>query len=184
MKIISPLLLLFFFAFSSSSEKIRHDQHQALTWEDFKGRPDRSSPYYASTASGYEFEMEVKKDSLVIFLPCYFEKKDSWVKKGEGTPELLAHEQLHFDITELHVRKMRKAFKELGTVSLKSINKVAEKIIKTYSKESSKRQSVYDRETNHSIKVLEQKRWEEEIKEEMKGLAAFTNPLISLPIAK
>ena len=182
MKRFYPFILLLCLAFVGGSDRLQHNDHNLLTWDDFKGRPDRSSPYFANTASGFEFEMELKGDSIIIFLPCYFEKKGSWVKKGQGTAALLAHEQLHFDITELHVRKMRQAFINLGSVSLKTVNKNAEKIIKEFSKESSKRQNQYDKETNHSIKVQQQVEWEKQIETEMNELNNFAQPRIALLI--
>ena len=119
MKYILPLVILFFSSgtyaqFSSniywteqttmpSSETIYFTSSKTLSWNDFKGRPDNSSPAAAITASGFGYKADFKsvgnKSQLNIAVYCYFSSKNSWVKPGKTTAYILNHEQHHFDIS-------------------------------------------------------------------------------------
>ena len=98
-----------------------------LTWGDFKGDQKVESNAVAVTASGITFSYKVRKANsrIIDFTPsveAHFYPEKSWVKIELADNYILAHEQLHFDITELHVRKLKKQIsllkvtQNLGTV--------------------------------------------------------------------
>ena len=90
----------------NASDTIAYDLKRKLTWDDFKGRPDENSFAAAITQSGFGYRMSVQnvngriKMDITVF--CYFNKANSWVKKGENTNYALLHEQHHFDITYIN----------------------------------------------------------------------------------
>lgn len=45
---------------------------------------------------------------VVVDVYAYFSPRQSWYHKDMADDHLLSHEQLHFDITELYARKLRK----------------------------------------------------------------------------
>ena len=80
----------------------------------------------------------------------------------------LVHEQLHFDISELFARKMRKQLsKKHFTKRVKSeINAIYESILK----ELSDFQNLYDAETNFSRNKEQQLFWNRKIQEALKEI--------------
>jgi len=179
------LVLIALFVISANNKKkgIRHDENKALTWEDFKGRADKKSEYAANTTSGFTYNASMVGDSMKVVLPTTFSPKESWVKKKKKSDHLLKHEQLHFDITELYVRKMRKEILS-QKFTLKKYERNVSKILKKYSKESSAFQNKYDRETKHSINVAEQDRWNSLVEKSLKTLDAYKVPVFMVGIEK
>ena len=182
MKLLFYPTLFFLLCISFVKQKqIRHDQHSALNWKNFKGRADRKSKYYANTSSGYQYSASLVGDSLKVEVPCYFFPYQSWLKKGKGTPELLKHEQVHFDITEVYTRKIRSEIKR-GKYTLKNANKSIVKIIKKYDKQLNAAQKKYDKETNHSINEEEQKKWNALVEKQLIHSAKDAEPTIMLKV--
>ena len=77
-----------------------------------------------------------------------FDKQKSWTKSD--AIELLAHEQLHFDIVEVYVRKIRKFAQEAFDRNQRSQQYITKQITKLQS-EYKKTQTKYDSETKHGI---------------------------------
>lgn len=152
-----------------------------LTWSDFKGKPDKSSPYKAMTFSSISSNLLVfSEKELKIEISCHFIKNKSW-KKAE-TDELLKHEQVHFDITELAARKMRQ---RLSLLKLKDLNQnnikaKLDKIFNTSTKEQQQMNKKYDSETDHSINKKEQEEWEVKIQNELEKLNEFSTVIVSI----
>jgi len=144
----------------------RHD----LQWKDFKGPADQSSPYGALTHSGmrYSFGMrqEGEKISLSFEVFSYFDKDDSWVKKDKASDALLAHEQVHFDISEVFARKLHKAFTKYKYK--KTFQQDIEAIFQKTVQEMEDFQKQYDDETDHSKNKPEQMKWEKKIEDLLK----------------
>jgi hypothetical protein len=151
-------------------EEIRWRSNRPLSWDDFRGRPDRRSPMDALTESGISFSWSCNSRGFQHETYSMFVPDKSWVK--EETPALLRHEQLHFDITELHARKIRKYFDQMRDpcrLGQSGINSAAQKLIR----ESREMQNRYDRETNHSENEAEQTRWERYVARELAAHAAW-----------
>ncbi|NJW51684.1 hypothetical protein [Salinimicrobium oceani] len=84
-----------------------------LSWTNFEAEPDLSNPFHANTSSGMSYSWSMKtlgaETEFLYEVAAFFFPEKSWVKNGKGSAQLLVHEQLHFDITELHARKLRRA---------------------------------------------------------------------------
>lgn len=140
-----------------------------LKWSDFEARPDHFTYMDATTESGIVFSWSCDYQGFHLETYAMFDKAKSWVKKSEANDYLLAHEQAHFDITEIHARKLRQRFAEMISPCRKgryAIQKAADVIYQ----ESSDMQNLYDQQTNHSKNKLIQKRWLEKIAIELKRL--------------
>ena len=150
-----------------------------LTWEDFIGPQDPSSTYHANTSAGLSYSWGVNSQNGVSALKyevlSYFNPAGSWVDPESRTNEfLLDHEQLHFDITELHARKLRQKLAEvkieqLGKDPRGALNKLYENI----NKEMALMQQKYDRESNHSINAEGEYKWRNFVNDEMKKYEDF-----------
>ncbi len=75
----------------------------ALKWSDFKGIPDKESHYAALTYAEIRYTVTMIKGLARFDFANLFLKKASWTKNNTNLV-LLQHEQIHFDIAELHKR--------------------------------------------------------------------------------
>lgn len=171
-------LLLLFAAdnsFSQEHEKIEWKQRQKLTWDDFKGTPKKAVAYEANTNSGISFSWNYSTESgqpvLKYEVVTNFFPQLSWVKDNEKDLYLLGHEQLHFDISELHARKLRKAIDEYepGRNIRRDLNRLYEKI----EKDRVAMQNLFDVETNHSTDKEAETQWRIFVKEELDRLSGY-----------
>ena len=150
------------------NELIQWENNQKLTWEDFKGKPNKRSPYKAMTFASVSSNLiSFSKNELKIEILCHFIRNKSW--KTIETDELLRHEQLHFDIAELAARKMRERVSKLNlkNLSSKNIEQKLNSIFNSSVEEQMEMNQKYDSETNHSIKYIAQSDWEKKIKEKL-----------------
>lgn len=135
-----------------------------LTWDDFKAKSSNSGGYAALTYTVITLDYDVNSNGQTynptFTVKCAFQRSKSWVNrkdKKSQTPEILAHEQLHFTIAEITARKLRRNLKvQQYTKNYK--NEIKEIYNKTLD-EGEKMQQRYDKETNHSIDKEAQKRW-------------------------
>lgn len=170
--VLSFCLLLLSFSISKK-EVIQYDINRQLTWNDYKGQPNRASTFKALTATSIKFNANSDGKTLSLSLINSFEPRASWTKTTENR-NLLNHERLHFDISELYARELRKEILEMKVNS--SGQKLIDKISKMYStkmKELDDFQKQYDKETDHSIIESRQQAWEKDIKYKLDKLDAY-----------
>ncbi|HEU4717419.1 MAG TPA: hypothetical protein VFU15_06290, partial [Bacteroidia bacterium] len=168
-KFLKPLLLLIvpaalLFSFQQIDKNfIEWNPARPLTWKDFKGTQEKTSPYAAITEWTIYFSYLAQKDSLHTQVTCYFDPAKSKVKHDARKDSLLLrHEQYHFNLAEVYARKFRKALEE-SAFSFKDANTRAPKLYSQYVSDCKKEQDLYDKETDHSQKTADQKRWEDKI---------------------
>lgn len=149
LKITSFLIIIFsFIGFTSvrnsNDDYIYWDPERKLVWEDFQGSVDRTQPHIeALTASTIEVSSSYYKNEVPKFnVVSFFIKSQSWTKTNSEFT--LEHEQLHFDITEIHARKLRKAIDSLSKRKVTDINKY-KKAHTYYGKLCSNYQNAYDK---------------------------------------
>ncbi len=139
-----------------TEEMIPWTVERLLTWDDFKSPPRTGTDAVASTSTTLGLNYMLKGGQLEYEITCNFSKKRSWglVK----TDYILAHEQAHFDITELFARKLHQqlmAYTPNRKTFQKDINTIYENVVK--SKEAF--QKLYDGETDHSRRRVRQEEW-------------------------
>lgn len=166
-----PLLLASFF---HTQEPVLIDWRSArpLTWIDFKGDPDPTSTNAALTSSSITIEFGYNNRGMKYAIKCRFNTNNSWGRIK--TDLILSHEQGHFDLAELHARKLNKALKAY-IFNSKTVSKDVNAIYDAIMKEHHQVQEEYDEETDHSRRIHSQSRWEEKIAEELKNLESFAN---------
>ncbi len=98
-----------------------------------------------------------------------FLRENSWVVDGRQTPELLAHEQGHFDIIGLSGRDMVNDLSALKVESVENLQREVKRIIDHYQAFKGELSLVYDQQTDHSHNRETQKRWEARIQEWIHG---------------
>jgi predicted secreted Zn-dependent protease len=118
-------------------------------------------------------ELECDGTTSRAVISCYYNPNRSWTK-SKDSDYLLAHEQLHFDITELFVRKLRKQLAEFGN-DCEGLSKHIEDYYNRNYKEFVAYQDRYDRETKHSLNKEKQQFWEEKVSRELKELKSYAS---------
>jgi hypothetical protein len=161
LKMFYFLFFTFFLSFISNDTHITWSTSRKLTWDDFKGKPDKSMSAAALTYTDIHVGASIVDGKTQVLVDNFFDTKLSW-SKNKTSVALLAHEQLHFDITELYTRKIRKRLNEIvseETIKNGSLSKESSKLLKQW-KEF---QLEYDTETNHGTIPDKQKEWEQKV---------------------
>nr|WP_321222968.1 DUF922 domain-containing protein [uncultured Psychroserpens sp.] len=179
-KLMLPRLLIVFFFFlklaPNDEVTITWSDSKKLTWADFKGAVQHNTDAVAVTASGITFSFSVSQSNgeYVDFnatAHAHFYPEKSWYLKDKGNSHILAHEQLHFDITELHVRQLRYYISRL-TVS-QNIKQELRDLHEQANKNLAIMQSAYDTQSNNSINAEQQIIWSKFVKTELDKYKAY-----------
>jgi len=143
---------------------IHWDSQRKLIWSDFraKNKPPGKVPAALSTCGfGFEATEENRKIVSVAVHVTFYQDK-SWKNPEHQTESVLAHEQLHFDITELMGRKFHQEIMTLnnkGKLTQRTLKKTYDRM----SKEHSELQQLYDKQTKHSLNTKMQVWWSDYI---------------------
>ncbi len=154
-----------------SNEHVAWSASRKLSWEDFRGIPESDNPHHALTAANLAVEARCKDNKFYYEVKCVFLPTESW-SKNKQSAKLLAHEQLHFDLTEVHARQLRKNLKELGLScgNLKTdLNTTVGAAFKAWKAE----QEEFDKISRHGLDVQTQLAWEEDISRRLQALDAW-----------
>ena len=177
--LIVALLLILSVQLSAQekNEKIKWDEKRPLNWADFKAEPDTTNDYSANTNSGmsYSWNYSTASGKPVLEHEVFsnFYPNLSWVKDIENEEYLLAHEQLHFDISELHARKLRRAIEEYEIA-----RNIRQDLKRIYSKIEADRvamQNQFDRETSHSENRKAEMKWRKFVASELEKFKDYSN---------
>jgi hypothetical protein len=142
--------------FKESNEYIPWTPSQRLSWEDFQCEPKRGTDAVASTSTSLGIAYQMQNNKLTYHITCNFSKSKSWGLMK--TDYILAHEQGHFDITEIFARKLNEALQnyEFNKRTFKQdINNIYQSIV-TQKEEF---QKMYDEDSDHSRNRRQQYDW-------------------------
>ena len=172
------IVLCAFFLFQDDEVTITWSEDLKLQWSDFKGEPKPVGDAVATTASGISFGYSTTKSTngLVDYafqITAHFYPEKSWRINKSLSDDVLDHERLHFDITELYARKFRQRISNFTFTN--EINIEMERINDVINVELVEIQNKYDVETNHSQNVEQQVEWQNFIKTELKNLSRHGN---------
>jgi hypothetical protein len=170
MKLIaSAVLLLFLNPFVIEEEKIEWTEDRKLSWADFKGVPNGPPDYVASTNSGVSFSFSYKEingiSEIDYTIRSNFYPNLSWYRPTKVSNYILEHEQMHFDISELCARKLRKALKTIPRD--RDFKSKAEVLYEQNEKERRELQAQYDTDSDHSNNQEEEYRWRTYVAEQL-----------------
>jgi hypothetical protein len=187
--LLRVLILLVSFAFiptgisENDQEKfITWNASRKLSWDDFKAKHSSNSRHAALSHTGISVDLSERDGLMTVRLEARFDKSQSWKKDDNPTLYLLAHEQLHFDITELYARKMRRQILEHQWLQEKDWVKAFEKMFEQNQAELWNFQGDYDRFTNHSLVEAAQSEWREAISDSLKLYSGYINPEVSVRV--
>lgn len=167
-----------------SLEAIPWQEGRALSWEDFRGPPPADPQ---GKVAELALELRVTWETRLFFSQgtwwaqiVRFSVENlaipsrSWVLPEKKTPEVLAHEQGHFDIQEVYRRILerklaqlvREEFKVSGGSQSEALDRLESKIRELLEKVQVKNrevQDLYDRDTQNDLQ--KQREWEMRIRE-------------------
>jgi hypothetical protein len=174
----SALLILITFLSCASvqrndeSDVILWQENRLLSWDDFKGRPQRR---FAGASTHYNMVKELtdKETYAVVEVKALFYTEKSWKKPLWVNESLLAHEQKHFDIVELFSRKLRRMIQEETYPGYKDLKLRTDSMYDVIDKQMDLYQDQYDDETNGSMYGEGQRAWNKKIMEEIHALEKF-----------
>lgn len=150
-----------------------HPQHR-LTWNDFRGRPNRGGNTVALTSSGIGIVYRSQRSGVpIIDVQCVFYGDNSWVKSDGRTGYILQHEQLHFDITELFARELRRRIDLLPAKQRTWQN--VQRLYTTVNRECDVMQTRYDGQTHHSTNEYSQEQWFDWVNENLDRSVSFAS---------
>ena len=163
---ICGFLCLGFFGFAQEiEESILWNPNRKLSWSDFKGKIPPAAVPAATTASGISYRYSANLIhhgvELDFEVNAYFYPNESWYKPQDCDDLILSHEQLHFDISELFARKMRKKLRRTSFPD--NVKEEIRKIYKDILQELEDFQDQYDWETNFSRNREKQLEWNKKI---------------------
>lgn len=155
-----------------TTDLIPWTDQKRLVWDDFLCEPVKGSDAVASTSTSLGIAYQLNGGELSYHITCYFNKEKSWTLMK--TDYILAHEQGHFDITEIFARKLHEALQNYE-FNKKSFKKDITHIYQTIVKQKEDFQKLYDGETDHSRKRKEQYDWLQKIEDMLKETEAYSS---------
>jgi hypothetical protein len=134
-----------------------------LTWSDFQGSPPSDGSEGAKSAYTLYYAWRCRGATFEVRVIAGFRPRESWVKAvvlNDGTQRrtVLGHEQTHFDLAELHARRMRQAFGDLAG-PCRETDAELRALAQRLTREEKAEQRRYDVETNHGLLGVQQAAW-------------------------
>ncbi len=151
---------------------IHWNDKRLLTWEDFNGKASPNDSRAALTYSSLHAQFGYNERALEFAITCTFDKNKSWGRVKNDY--ILAHEQRHFDLTEVFARKLNKelsSYKFNNRTVGDDINVIYQSVVN----DLTSTQQTYDRETDHSRNMEQQGIWNKKIDSLLNNFSQYKN---------
>jgi hypothetical protein len=159
---------------SKETAMIPWETDKRLVWDDFLCEPKMGTDAVASTSTSLGIAYQLTDGELKYHITCYFNKEKSWGLLK--TDYILAHEQAHFDITEIFARRLNEALQNYK-FNKKTFKRDISEIYQSIVSQKEEYQKAYDAQTDHSRNRKVQYDWLERIE----NLLAETEPYSKYP---
>lgn len=172
------LFVLFIISFNFfSAQKIEWKDDQKLVWENFRSKKNNlgGTDVVAYTHCGWEYSVITSSDPKVpvkIHIQTIFNEDKSWKDDKRINDYVLVHEQKHFDIAEIHARKLRKEV-AARIKNTSDFNKYFKSIYAKISSEYKNYQAAYDRDTSHGMNKEKQSEYNSRIADDLEQLKNY-----------
>ena len=192
MRIIACLLALCCAAAATglAQEPIEWSVSRRLTKADFQGRVPAGAPNASMSEISIDASWECEGGALVTSVRATFDPSRSWWRNSPGgvwgsagerasssqvqqaarrnallrDSQLLEHEQIHFDIAEVTVRKIKARFADFKNACAEAGGTdPIQQMVSQVDRELQEEQQRYDRETAHGINARAQDQWKRRI---------------------
>ncbi|KUG08410.1 DUF922 domain-containing protein [Solirubrum puertoriconensis] len=163
-------------AAQAKPELLAWSAKRPLTWADFKARPNTADPLHALTTANIGAQIGCKDYVFSANVQATFTPTESWVKAPQtASAALLHHEQVHFDLTEVHARMLRQRLQTIK-FDCERLQPAFNNLMKVAITAWQREQQRYDVETNHGLNLVKQKAWHEQVQQRLTQLQAFAAP--------
>ncbi|HEY4650003.1 MAG TPA: DUF922 domain-containing protein, partial [Pontibacter sp.] len=141
------------------------------SWNDFRATPDTLNPHHAVTAANLAVDTKCSSNTFGYTVRCVFLPAESW-SKNKQSAKLLHHEQLHFDLTEVHARQLRKDLQALGTSCPAAQPRLAQTVQAAFANWKAE-QEKFDEVSRHGLDADVSAAWEASIAKRLKQLEKY-----------
>ncbi|TCJ14491.1 DUF922 domain-containing protein [Flaviaesturariibacter flavus] len=155
-----------------NEEIIPWSVRRIVGWEDFQSAPVRGTEAVASTSTSLGLSYKIQDGELAYEISCNFSKSKSWGLMRNDY--ILAHEQGHFDITELSARRLHEALASY-TYNRRTYKQDLTRIYNSIVQVKEQMQEQYDHETNHSRNRAVQAEWLDRIEKMLDDSQQWAN---------
>jgi hypothetical protein len=142
-----------------------------MSWSDFAGTMPKSSKYSAQIFNNFEYFAPLKLTdgelTISLQMKVYMLKSGSWTSSTALSDYSIAHEQLHFDIAKVTVERFKQKAKQILTID--NYDSELQLLFIEMYREMNRLQKEYDDESNHSINVVGQAKWQSQISDELRN---------------
>lgn len=160
----------------SSPSTLAWSASRPLSWADFQARPGAPVNLAALTSANIDVKVGCSDFKFSAAVKAVFTPTESWVREpGKASAQLLRHEQVHFDLTEVHARQMRQklALMQFDCDKLQpALNNYTKVAFLAWQREEAR----YDQETNHGLNAARQQQWEAAVQQRLEKLSAYALP--------
>lgn len=184
LKVFLILLFLPLLAVPADSDnKIRWTENHRLTWDYFRGAidPNRHPNTQAVAKVMIELNTTVRDFRVEFEATSYFVKDGSWTINTTSS-HVLNHEQIHFDISEVFARKLRKRLSEIKGLTHRNIQERVNAVYQEVQRAHDDFQKRYDRETDHSNNHRMQEKWNKLVSDLLAQYSAYADTVVPATI--
>ena len=146
---------------------------RALTWSDFRGRPNLMSPAMATTSYVIAYEAKCVGSDFSFSVESRFLPTQSWVKTehilDRTSDRTLNHERTHFDLSEVQARKARRGLAALAS-PCDLPDDERDQLIGAVPQDDAETQAQYDRETMNGSLHDQQASWDDQVRQWLREL--------------
>lgn len=157
---------------------IPFSRNRPLTYEDFRGVIPGNVPEgnVAQTVAVIGYQMKSRtvrgRTEAVITLSLTMASNTAWMKPAGRTPEVLHHEQVHFDIAAIYACRLKQEL-ESTFFFPESFKEQLRNVYQSVNEATAAEQARYDLETLHGIDAKAQARWEVAVAERLRQISCF-----------
>lgn len=178
------VLLLSFNQFKNEKD---WDVNSPLTWDDYqkpeKGTQDEKSVSHTFCGERWVYKrLDSNTYTFKFRVKCVMVKNLSWVHPDYKTPELLHHEQLHFDLSEYFARQLLVALQSANYTS--NFQEEMKEVRHKVTLQRNNMQDRYDNQTKHSKNKDMQMKWDIYVKHLLNTNESIDSALTELPNKK
>jgi hypothetical protein len=164
-------LLLILITFQGNTRLLHWSKESKLKVSDFKCIPPKNALYSAQCSAGIYRHIELIYLGYKIHCNATFDQTKSWIIKAKSTPELLRHEQGHFDISQIGALEALITIKKKIRNDGRDVFYAVDKVIDSLEVKCSELNRKYDFDTQHSLNKSAQLKWEEWINSQLDSLS-------------
>jgi len=144
-----------------------------LAWSDFQGSPPSEGSEGAKISYTLYSGWKCKGAAFEFRMIAGFRPRQSWVtavvlNDSMQRRTVLGHEQTHFDLAEVHARRMQRAFGDLARPCARTDAELSA-LAQRLTQEEKAEQRRYDEETNHGLLADQQAAWSRDVAQRLGG---------------